>query len=65
MPNEVWGGTLFWCNLAVEDKRLSFVAYDQSTFNRYSYWVVHDNGLYGQVASTERFIRVWRRIWLP
>ncbi|CAI0394851.1 unnamed protein product [Linum tenue] len=65
-PKPVWGGTLFWCHLATEDKRLSFVAYEQGKLNRYSYWVVHDDGVYGeQVAiTTELLVRPWRRILL-
>ncbi|CAL1414926.1 unnamed protein product [Linum trigynum] len=45
-PN-VFGGTLFWCNLAVEDKRISFKAYEEyeETFGK---WFVHDDGLYGK-----------------
>ncbi|CAN1826656.1 hypothetical protein LINPERHAP1_LOCUS31652 [Linum perenne] len=36
---------LFWCNLAVQDERLSFVSFPPGSENyRYiTYWVVHDD----------------------
>ncbi|CAI0391484.1 unnamed protein product [Linum tenue] len=58
-----FGTTLFWCNLAVEGRRLSFVAYDQgSDAAKVHYWVAYDDGLYGKVTSTdgERFMGKWK-----
>ncbi|CAI0394850.1 unnamed protein product [Linum tenue] len=60
---QVGGATLFWCNVAVEDKRLSFVAYDQGLKNsfNYPYWLVRDDGRYGQVGTFQLFVRAWKR----
>ncbi|CAL1414917.1 unnamed protein product [Linum trigynum] len=57
------GGTLFWCSLAVEDKRLSFVAYDQGDLYT-EYWYVHEDGVYGQNrhANTTFYEAPWRRV---
>ncbi|CAI0427449.1 unnamed protein product [Linum tenue] len=59
--------TLFWCSLAVEDKRLSFVAYGDEVPYFFEHWSVYDGGLYGKDIRTggERFMGAWRRIWLP
>ncbi|CAI0394808.1 unnamed protein product [Linum tenue] len=57
-PN-LFGGTLFWCKLAVQDKRISFVAYEQGVENR-GIWFVHDDGVYG--THTTVFLKAaWTR----
>ncbi|CAI0394821.1 unnamed protein product [Linum tenue] len=43
----LFGGTLFWCKLAVEDKRIIFVAYDQGVDDVKGDWYVRDEGVYG------------------
>ncbi|CAN1779574.1 Self-incompatibility protein S1 [Linum perenne] len=56
--------TLFWCNLAVEDKRLSFTAFqfnDRGGYNDNSEWLVMDDGVYGKPRNGFKFfiIRSW------
>ncbi|CAL1358814.1 unnamed protein product [Linum trigynum] len=50
---DIIGGTLFWCNLAIEDRRLSFVAYDADRHGNFyiSVWDVCDDGLFGRYVS--------------
>ncbi|CAI0542444.1 unnamed protein product [Linum tenue] len=57
------GETLFWCSLAVEDKRLSFVAYYEGDMYT-EYWYVHDDGVYGQTrhANATFYEAPWRRV---
>ncbi|CAN1299362.1 S-protein homolog 31 [Linum perenne] len=44
--------TLFWCNLAVQDKRLSFDAFKNLDDDQYPlYWMVFDDGVYGKYYS--------------
>ncbi|CAL1358804.1 unnamed protein product [Linum trigynum] len=65
---DAFGWTVFRCNLTVEDKRLSFVTYDEGEYHKelnFNYWVVHDDGVYGKVQADsigagERFIRGWK-----
>ncbi|CAN1194284.1 hypothetical protein LINPERHAP2_LOCUS42482 [Linum perenne] len=50
------GTTLCWCNLAVQDKRLSFDAFK----NKYSYplyWMVLDDGVHVRAGDQEFFTR--------
>ncbi|CAI0394855.1 unnamed protein product [Linum tenue] len=63
-PIHIGGATLFWCRLAVEDKRLSFVAYDQARrlASNYPDWLVRDDGLHGQRGTFREFIKTWNRI---
>ncbi|CAI0394879.1 unnamed protein product [Linum tenue] len=67
-PN-LFGGTLFWCNAAFRDGRLSFVAYDQeSDLTQLQYWVVDEKGAYGRRSSSgpyARFVAQWMRVWVP
>ncbi|CAI0394854.1 unnamed protein product [Linum tenue] len=53
-------GTLFWCNLAVEDKRVSFQAFVNG--ERYvPYLYVRDSGVY----DGDNLIYAWRQIRFP
>ncbi|CAL1414929.1 unnamed protein product [Linum trigynum] len=66
-PN-VFGGTLFWCKLAVEDKRLTFTAFEQSGLDRSGpytgHWYVGGDGVYGKDKYTDDVIfkASWRRV---
>ncbi|CAN1805384.1 hypothetical protein LINPERHAP1_LOCUS24255 [Linum perenne] len=40
------GGTLFWCDLAVQDKRVHIDVVDGEKYYPL-YWVVKDDGIYG------------------
>ncbi|CAI0394829.1 unnamed protein product [Linum tenue] len=42
----LFGETLFWCKLAVQDKRISFVAYEQG-IDIMGDWFVRDDGVHG------------------
>ncbi|CAN0862944.1 S-protein homolog 21 [Linum grandiflorum] len=43
----IFGTTLFWCHLAVGDKRLHFTAYeDLRGFPGRTHWMVNDTGAY-------------------
>ncbi|CAN1278307.1 S-protein homolog 21 [Linum perenne] len=55
----IWGSTLFWCNLAVQDKRLSFVAVKVDRDGFPARWVVRDDGVYGihEDGREERYAR--------
>ncbi|CAN0862952.1 S-protein homolog 21 [Linum grandiflorum] len=45
--DDFFGTTLFWCHLAVGDKRLRFTAYeDLPRFLVKTRWVVNDTGVY-------------------
>ncbi|CAI0427452.1 unnamed protein product [Linum tenue] len=60
------GSTLFWCNLAVEDKRLSFEAYGGEGEPYYGYFNVYDDGVYGKnFVTNKKLMGRWRRIWVP
>ncbi|CAI0427464.1 unnamed protein product [Linum tenue] len=67
-PN-LFGGTLFWCKLAVEDKRLTFTAYEQSGLKQSGsytgHWYVGGDGVYGKGKYTNDVIfkASWRRVW--
>ncbi|CAI0428344.1 unnamed protein product [Linum tenue] len=59
-------GTLFWCNLAVEDKRLSFVSYDSWDASKDSeYWDVREDGVHGtrMDGGGEIYVGGWRQIY--
>ncbi|CAI0427459.1 unnamed protein product [Linum tenue] len=57
----VFGGTLFWCNLAVQDKRISFKAYEEYE-ETFGMWFVHDDGLYGKPKHFPIFkMAAWKR----
>ncbi|CAI0394453.1 unnamed protein product [Linum tenue] len=59
-PN-LFGGTLFWCKLAVENKRISFVAYKEY-YEGFGRWVVCDDGLYGTPEDRPVFLKAqWMR----
>ncbi|CAL1414912.1 unnamed protein product [Linum trigynum] len=48
-------GTLFWCRLAFQDKRLGFTAYHASNGDYVTDHEVYDDGVYGNyVGSGER-----------
>ncbi|CAL1414927.1 unnamed protein product [Linum trigynum] len=58
-----FGGTFFWCKLAVQDKRLIFTAFDH--YGRYTvYWYVHDDGVYGKdkYSNDVFFKAAWGRV---
>ncbi|CAL1358794.1 unnamed protein product [Linum trigynum] len=58
-------GTHFWCDLAVQDKRLTFVSYDWGDADNYSRnWDVRDDGVYGtRVRDSLTFCAgTWRQI---
>ncbi|CAI0394845.1 unnamed protein product [Linum tenue] len=60
-PN-LFGGTLFWCKLAVQNKRISFVAYDDDNVNTVSDWIVLDDGVYGRPYQRPTFLMAaWTR----
>ncbi|CAN1805344.1 hypothetical protein LINPERHAP1_LOCUS24234 [Linum perenne] len=44
------GSTLFWCNVAVQDKRAHFVAFDGQGYCPL-HWVVNDTGVYANEAG--------------
>ncbi|CAL1358820.1 unnamed protein product [Linum trigynum] len=46
--------TLFWCNLVVEDKRLSFDAYDEDRHRNFyiSVWDISGEGLFWRYVSS-------------
>ncbi|CAN0927755.1 Self-incompatibility protein S1 [Linum grandiflorum] len=55
-----FGATHFWCRVAVQDKRLSFIAYDQNRDRIYSdcvYGMVMDDGVHLKYNDT--FGRIW------
>ncbi|CAN1299336.1 hypothetical protein LINPERPRIM_LOCUS24165 [Linum perenne] len=54
--------TLFWCDIAVQDKRLSFVAF-QDWVGEYPdsvYWVVEDDGVHKMYNDTDPVIVSFR-----
>ncbi|CAI0427453.1 unnamed protein product [Linum tenue] len=58
-----FGGTLFWCDLAVEDKRLSFTAFDESDHETYvKAFEVSDGGVDGVDSFSGEMVHVcgWR-----
>ncbi|CAI0394822.1 unnamed protein product [Linum tenue] len=56
-----FGKTLFWCKLAVEDKRISFVAYEAHV-ETFGQWVVRDDGVHGTPFRRPTFLKAgWRR----
>ncbi|CAI0394862.1 unnamed protein product [Linum tenue] len=56
-----FGGTFFWCNLAVEDKRLSFTAFEQDDHSTYmdSYDVL-DRGVYAVDRDSGEWLHLAR-----
>ncbi|CAI0394839.1 unnamed protein product [Linum tenue] len=57
----IFGGTFFWCKLAVEDKRIYFLAYDEYV-ETFGTWFVCDDGVYGTPASRPAFLKAaWTR----
>ncbi|CAI0394812.1 unnamed protein product [Linum tenue] len=62
-----FGGTLFWCKLAVENRRISFVAYKEyyDVFKvtvTYGDWVVRDDGVYARPYGRPTFlVAAWTR----
>ncbi|CAN1139267.1 S-protein homolog 21 [Linum perenne] len=62
-PDVFFRHTLFWCNLVVQDKRLSFVAFElrMGIYPSAVYWVVKDDGLYqnGTHSGLESFSSRW------
>ncbi|CAI0542438.1 unnamed protein product [Linum tenue] len=67
-PNAL-GGTLFWCDLAVQDKRLTFAAFEQIGLDQSGpytgHWYVRGDGVYGKDKSADDvfFKAAWRRVW--
>ncbi|CAL1358799.1 unnamed protein product [Linum trigynum] len=61
---DYFGLTTFWCDLAVEDKRLSFTAFNDDGDKPYiESWEVYDDGVYGNRSLPgERFMGAWRQI---
>ncbi|CAL1363752.1 unnamed protein product [Linum trigynum] len=61
-------GTQFWCNLAVEDKHLSFDAYQQSDRDLccgHMYWKVRDDGVHlvdPDDGETKSYRREWKHL---
>ncbi|CAN1779581.1 Self-incompatibility protein S1 [Linum perenne] len=52
----IFASTLFWCNVAVRDKRLSFAAYEElepNVYPRAVYWEVMDDGVYRKYNNTD------------
>ncbi|CAI0418014.1 unnamed protein product [Linum tenue] len=49
--------TVFWCNLAVRDNRLSFTAYNAAIRNRREHWVVNEKGVF---TVGHHLISEWR-----
>ncbi|CAN0927751.1 S-protein homolog 29 [Linum grandiflorum] len=60
---EPYCSTLFWCNLALQDKRLHFDAFKEETCGRhcaYTDWVVIDAGVYrNAIGCQERLFHPW------
>ncbi|CAI0394826.1 unnamed protein product [Linum tenue] len=54
-PNIFGARTVFWCKLAVQDKRISFVAYEQERVT-YGDWVVRDDGVYARPYGHPMFL---------
>ncbi|CAI0396667.1 unnamed protein product [Linum tenue] len=60
------GTTLYWCNLAVEDRRLSFTAYDEDDDEIRGYtvrWVVRDDGAHLVLRSDHEEEPIARQKW--
>ncbi|CAI0394512.1 unnamed protein product, partial [Linum tenue] len=52
------GGTLFWCKLAIEDKRIFFVAYDDDSREPgFGSWAACDDRLYGMPQDRLPFLK--------
>ncbi|CAI0394811.1 unnamed protein product [Linum tenue] len=59
-----FGGTLFWCKLAVENRRISFVAYKEY-YDVFGRWLVCDDGLYGTPKDRPVFLKAqWMRPYI-
>ncbi|CAL1375883.1 unnamed protein product [Linum trigynum] len=55
------GATVFWCNLAVRDKRLSFTAFNADNDKNDMYWVVRKEGVYTRIyGPAAKFQFGWR-----
>ncbi|CAI0394884.1 unnamed protein product [Linum tenue] len=61
----VFGGTLFWCSAAYQDKRLSFKAYEQNDHNTFvKVFDVSDDGVGGIDVYSGNLLHIsrWRII---
>ncbi|CAI0394880.1 unnamed protein product [Linum tenue] len=59
-----FGGTVFWCNLAFRDNRLSFTAYDQDNLSYILDYDVSSDGVSGEdIRTSGRQVHVcsWNR----
>ncbi|CAN1190431.1 S-protein homolog 2 [Linum perenne] len=55
--DEMFGNTLYWCHLAVHDRRIRFNAYkDEGKFRGTTHWVVDDGGVH---SVDEGFLYPW------
>ncbi|CAI0394844.1 unnamed protein product [Linum tenue] len=55
------GNTRFRCKLAVQDRRISFVAYKESIVT-FRDWVVRDDGVYVKLYDSPAFLKAaWTR----
>ncbi|CAN1304765.1 hypothetical protein LINPERPRIM_LOCUS26308 [Linum perenne] len=50
--------TLFWCNVAVQDKRVHFDAYDGGGYCPF-HWVVNDTGVYANEPQCKPVFYPW------
>ncbi|CAI0427458.1 unnamed protein product [Linum tenue] len=58
----VVGRKLFRCKLAVEDRRISFVAYEQYEEAFSGNWIVRDDGVYGNPNRLPTFLMAaWKQ----
>ncbi|CAI0396662.1 unnamed protein product [Linum tenue] len=68
-PN-TFGKTLYWCRLAVRDRRLSFDAYDGKTDHLRGHdvrWLVREDGVHlvdPDGTLVESFHREWNKLWV-
>ncbi|CAI0394861.1 unnamed protein product [Linum tenue] len=57
----LFGGTYFWCDLDLGDRRLSFTAFDQEKRGRFaSEFYVGDGGVYKEFGCSGNPIVAWR-----
>ncbi|CAN1142991.1 hypothetical protein LINPERPRIM_LOCUS26303 [Linum perenne] len=54
------GGTLFWCDLAVQDKRVHIDVVDGEKYYPL-YWVVKDDGIYGNEPGRDPVYYPWKK----
>ncbi|CAI0542450.1 unnamed protein product [Linum tenue] len=54
----IGAGTVFWCRLAFQDKRLGFTAYNVNDRYYVTDHEVYDDGVYGNYVGTAKRIQI-------